>query len=125
MSKISVINADTAFLRLMLEFLTDAGYEVMLHEQDGAIHGQLREESADLIVLDVSIEQPDSGWTLLELLRLDPATATIPIIVCSADVLQLRSKEQLLKELHCAILEKPFDLETLLSTISTMLGDAE
>ncbi len=122
MPRIAVINDDTAFLKLMLDLLNDVGYEVILHKAGSAAHTQLIEEMPDLIILDVRLEQPDSGWTVLELIRLDPATTHIPVIVCSADSVQLKSKAEQLRDLRCRPLDKPFDLDTLITMLSEMVG---
>jgi CheY-like chemotaxis protein len=71
--------------------------------------------------LDIRLGTPETGWTILELVRLDPATAQIPVIVCSADTIFLRAKEEALHALHCDILEKPCDLDALLRTIALVL----
>ncbi|MGA7669905.1 MAG: response regulator [Nitrolancea sp.] len=125
MPKIAVINDDTAFLQLMLDLLSDVGYDVLLHKEGAAAHTQLREEEPDLIILDVRLEQPDAGWMVLEMIRLDPATTKIPVIVCSADTIQLESKRELLNDLRCQTLEKPFDLDTLIAMVTKTVGPPE
>ena len=122
MPSIAVINDDTAFLQLMLDLLSDVGYEVVLHKEGAAAHTQVREESPDLIILDVRLEQPDAGWMVLEMIRLDPATTNIPVIVCSADTMQLESKQELLEQQNCRTLEKPFDLDALVAMVTEMIG---
>jgi CheY-like chemotaxis protein len=79
---------------------------------------RLRDRLDDLL----DFEQPGTGWRLLDKLRLHPATARIPIIICSTDPWLLREKEGLLRTLHCDTLEKPFDLEMLLAKISAAVG---
>ncbi len=122
MARIAVINDDTAFLQLMLDLLTDEGYDVSLHIEGAGAHHQVREESPDLIILDIRLEQPDSGWMVLEMVRLDPRTVHIPVIVCSADSVQLQTKREMLREQRCEILEKPFDLDALLQLIARLIG---
>jgi DNA-binding response OmpR family regulator len=73
------------------------------------------------VILDIWMETPEAGWQLLELLRLDPATATLPVLVCSADVVFLRAKEaQLLAEGY-GVLVKPFGLDALLARVAALL----
>jgi len=72
--------------------------------------------------LDISLDQLGQGWQLLDMLRLDPATAQIPIIICSPDPWLLREQDGLLRTLHCDSLEKPFDLEMLLAKIRAAVG---
>ncbi|HEX5506824.1 MAG TPA: response regulator, partial [Thermomicrobiales bacterium] len=78
----------------------------------------------DLVLLDIRMGHPEAGWQTLELLRLDPETTRIPVIVCSADTPFLRAKEGALRALRCDILEKPFDLDTLLAKVAAVLGAA-
>ncbi len=119
---IAVINDDTAFLQLMLDLLTDVGYDVTLHREGAGAHQQVRHEHPDLVILDIRMERPDSGWLVLEMLRLDPSTSEIPVIVCSADSHQLRDKHEMLRAQNCEPLEKPFDLDALLALVRRLVG---
>lgn len=77
----------------------------------------------DLILLDVHL--PDiNGFEVLERLRLDPSTATIPIVVLSADATPGQVRR------FCdaganEYLTKPLDLKLLLSLIDNLLGGNE
>lgn len=122
MPRITVINDDTAFLQLMYELLTEEGYETSIYRETTAIHATLRQELPDLVIIDIRMEQPSTGWQVLELLRLDPVTSNIPVIVCSADVNDLRAKEPLLKRAGYASLEKPFDLDDLSTLVRDKIG---
>jgi DNA-binding response OmpR family regulator len=125
MTRIAVINDDTAFLELMQDLLTDVGYDVALYKEGVAAHQQVLQNPPHLIILDVRIERPDSGWQVLEMLRLHPESSTIPVIVCSADVIQLRSKIDMLRAQGYDTLEKPFDLDTLLDMVNEKIGPAD
>lgn len=122
MARIDVVNDDTAFLQLMHELLTDAGYDVSLYKEGVVAHQQILRNPPELVILDIRMEKPDTGWQVLEMLRLHPATANIPVIVCSADVHQLRSKREMLQQQGYDSLEKPFDLDTLLSIVNQKIG---
>lgn len=76
----------------------------------------------DLILLDVHL--PDiNGFDVLERLRLDAATANIPIVVLSADATpgQVRRFRDAGANEY---LTKPLDLKLLLALIDNYLGDA-
>ncbi|HEX5504217.1 MAG TPA: response regulator [Thermomicrobiales bacterium] len=118
---IAVINDDTEFLRLMRLLLTQHGYQVTLHPTADAAYRALRAAPPDLMILDIRMETPEAGWQLLELLRLDPATAALPVLVCSADVVFLQAKEAHLRAEGYAVLEKPFGLTALLERIAALL----
>jgi twitching motility two-component system response regulator PilH len=82
---IAVVNDDTAFLNLMYELLTDEGYSCFLHIVGSTAYEKIRDEMPDLVILDVRMDEPESGWHVFDLLKLDPETHDIPVIVCSAD----------------------------------------
>src|SRR3982751_5493256 len=56
-----------------------------------------------------------------ELLTLDPETRSIPVIVCSAAIQNLRAHEPLLQKFGVDVLPKPFDLEVLLAKVQSAL----
>ncbi len=119
---IAVVNNDTVFLQMMHELLEDAGYRSYVHKDANNAYQRVKNDRPDLVVLDVRLSAPELGWNILELLKLDPETRCLPIIVCSADVLELRAKAPRLRELNCATLEKPFDLDELLRLIAVAVG---
>lgn len=119
---IAVVNDDPAFLELMQELLTDESYTTeLLHEGNGA-YDAIRQRKPDLVILDLRLEHPEAGWKTLELLRLDPETTNIPVIICSADTRALREKEDWLRERDVKILEKPFNLDDLLTMVKDVIG---
>lgn len=123
---VAVIDDDTAFVDLVEELLKDEGYRVLVGRSGGKeAHELVRETQPDIVVLDVRLGTPDSGWLVVELLRLDPTTATIPIIICSADGQFLRQKQEQLRMRNCDYLEKPFLLDELLEKIQQNLPQRE
>jgi CheY-like chemotaxis protein len=115
--RIAVVNDDTAFLGLMCELLGDEGYEAYTIREAGNAYEQIKKTEPDAIVLDIRIEHPEGGWTVLELLKLDPALTHIPVIVCSADSRALEAGEERLEQHGCRVLPKPFNLDELLSLL--------
>lgn len=121
---IAVVNDDTAFLNLMHELLTDEGYETIIWIESEKAYDMIRRVKPDLVILDIRMGHPEAGWALLDLIRLDPDTAGIPVIISSADSRFLREKAELLREKGCEILEKPFNLEDLLTKVRAVVGPA-
>ena len=123
-ARIAVINDDTAFLDLMRELLEqEEHYEVVIcKEWDGA-YEFVREQMPDLIIQDIRIGGEEHGWTILNLLTLDPRTRPIPMIVCSAAIQSLHAHQEWLSQYGIRALPKPFDLDTLLSTIEEIIAD--
>jgi two-component system phosphate regulon response regulator PhoB len=112
---------DEANLRLLVHTtLTNSQYRV-LEAVDGAQALVLaRTEHPDLLVLDWMM--PDlSGIEVARVLRQDPATAHIPIIMLTAKG-QERDKEQGRVLGAYAYLVKPFDPLELLAQVQAVLG---
>jgi DNA-binding response OmpR family regulator len=119
---IVVANDDPNYLEMVKDLLTTEGYQSVHCIVGVTTLDAIRQLEPSLILLDINSEQPGTGWRLLDILRLHPTTALIPIIICSTDPWLIREKEGLLRTLHCDSLEKPFDLEMLLAKISTAVG---
>jgi len=123
--RIVAINDDTTFLNLLRELLTEEGYDTHLCKEGTDSYPQVRELNPDAIILDIRLENPDEGWQVLEILKLDPVLTTKPIIVCSADIPALQERSTFLKSKGCEILPKPFDLDDLLKLIEQLIGKPE
>ncbi len=121
-SKIMVVNNDTTFLRLMHDLLDEEGYDAKLILASDKAYDAIRKEKPDLVILDIVMDKPESGWMVLDLLRLDPVTVNIPVIVSSTDGNFLKSKEVTLRAKHCDTLEKPFLLDELWRKVKAALG---
>ena len=120
--RIAVINDDTVFLELMRDLLEgEECYEVRVCKEWDDAYDFIKEERPDLIILDIRIGGEEHGWTILNLLTLDPTTRHIPMIVCSAAVYSLHEHQEILDRYGIRALPKPFDLDTLLGAIQDML----
>ena len=122
---IAVVNNDTDFLGLMNDLLTMEGYQTVICREGDRAYASIKELQPDLVILDVRLDHAEQGWTILELLRLDPTTTRIPVIVCSADAQFLREKATGLRDMRCDTLEKPFDLDMLLEKVVRALRDGQ
>jgi CheY-like chemotaxis protein len=108
---------DSPFLRRANErSLTKVGYRVITAE-DGEVGLLLaREKRPDVIVLDMMLPKLD-GPQLLSMLKSDPRTADIPVIVLSA--LSQKNEQKLIASGAAAYLEKStLDFEHALNPLS-------
>jgi PAS domain S-box-containing protein len=81
-ARILVVDDEPDHARLFRHFLERGGYQVLVaHDATTALQAAQR-EGPDLITLDVNLPDTD-GFTLLEWLKADPATAPIPVIMLS------------------------------------------
>lgn len=70
----------------------------------------------DLVLLDVLMPNED-GWSVLQRLKTDPDTASVPVVICS-----VLSQPRLGLALGAtAVLQKPINQEDLLSTVERLL----
>jgi DNA-binding response OmpR family regulator len=122
--RIAVVNDDTAFLHLMHDLLAEEGYDPIICKEGDGAYQLIRERKPRLIILDIRMEHPDTGWVVLECVRLDPETAAIPVIICSADTQRIREKTAYRRERNCDVLEKPFLLTELLAKVASYIGPA-
>jgi DNA-binding response OmpR family regulator len=121
-ARIAIINDDTTFLDLMRDLLeTEENFEVLICREWDHAYEFVKREQPDLVIQDIRIGGEEHGWTILNLLTLDPETRAIPIIVCSAAIQSLHEHQEMLSKFGIRALPKPFDLDTLLSTIEGMI----
>ena len=121
-ARIAVINDDTDFLELMRDLLeAEGGYEALICREWEHAYAFVKEHSPTLLILDIRIGGEERGWTILNLLTLDPSTRHIPVIVCSAAIQSLHEHQQLLSKYGICALPKPFDIDALLEAVERML----
>ena len=58
------------------------------------------------------------------MLKMDPATAVIPVVLCTGAVTEVKALESHLAEMGIAVVLKPFDLDHLLGTLRRSLDGA-
>jgi DNA-binding response OmpR family regulator len=109
-------------LTLMEDVLTDAGYSVVMGESADDVEGILVRERPALLILDVRLPGSITGLPLLRAIRDNPATATLPILVATADTTFLRENVGTLKALGCETLQKPFGIDSLLNCVASLLS---
>ena len=117
---VAVIEDDPANRAVIVDILEDAGYRVLAWDGREDVLGFIRQAGADLVIQDIRLGTPLSIWALLEQVSAQPMGAP-RVVLCSADRAFLHTNRPALAERSCAIVEKPFDVETLLATVATCL----
>jgi len=126
--RIVVINDSADFLDTVTEVLGEAGHRVSGHGGDQLTADDIAAMAPDLVILDLVLRHRElaAGWDLLVLIRSHPDLATVPLIVCSGDVAQLRKRETELATIaNTHVLPKPFTLDRLEAVVDEALGDAK
>ncbi len=96
--------------------------DIVLHSAMRGLAGVelAREVAPDLVLLDLHL--PDvSGEEVLAELRRDERTASVPVIIMSADATSPSRRRLLAQGVH-AYIAKPFDVTTLLENVEGALG---
>ena len=117
---ILIINTDPSVLLAVHDVVKEAGYLVSLLSYHNHDLDEIKRLSPDLIVLDYKWPGDDNGWSLLQLLRLDPETVSIPIVLCTGAAREVDGLEDHLTALGIRAALKPFLAQTLMAAI----GDA-
>ena len=122
--RIALIDDDAAFLALMRDLLAGfEGYAVLVCREADRAAAFIQQERPDLILLDVRIGGGPKGWAILERLARDPATRSIPVIICSVAAHELEDRAPLLRRRGVDVLPKPFDLDHLMEKVRAGLAD--
>ncbi|MCU0491092.1 MAG: response regulator [Chloroflexaceae bacterium] len=123
--RITVVNDYPDFLDLIVEMLTDEGYEVTAFPKHQGAFEQIKESQPDIVICDLVFGNEIHGMALLDMLYLEPKTRAIPVILCTAATDKLREITPSLAAKGIRWLEKPFSIESLLDLLELIETDAK
>lgn len=86
--KILVVDDEPDAVELLEFNLRNSGFEVISAEDGNSAIKKAREQKADLVLLDVMLPEVD-GLEVCKILRRDPATAKVPIIMLTAKAAEI------------------------------------
>jgi CheY-like chemotaxis protein len=118
--KILVVD-DEESIRTVLEFtLAQAGYEADTAANGDECLEKVYAFEPDLILLDIMMPQVD-GWEVMRLLRANPETEKIPIVLLTAKG-EIRDKLAALQQGATDYVTKPFAKADLLQRLGEILA---
>ena len=120
--RIIAINNDPAVLALFRDLLEEAGYQVSTQTYVDRDVSQIKALKPDLIILDYMWANEDASWSLLQMLRMDPATVAVPIVLCTGAVHEVKALEEHLVTMGVTVVLKPFNIDQLVDAIRERLG---
>ncbi len=120
---ILVIDDDPSILELMRLILEGEGnYRVTTTEIVFETVIEIEHLQPDLILLDFLMQGRQTGWTLLQKLKLHRPTKDIPVVICTAALPDVKEQESIFTQKGIPILYKPFDVDELLHVVSQTLS---
>lgn len=120
--RIVVVEDDAALHATLNAVLTAAGYTVFPWTQGAGADTFIRAVQPDLVILDLWLEHPHAGSMVLGLLMVDPTTQHIPVIICSAYRQLPGDQEAQLRTHGYLILDKPYQIKTLVVQVRALLA---
>jgi len=122
--RITVINDNPEFLAMMQDLLDADGYDVSVIDGDNISSVEpIREQQPELLIVDLLLRGTElSGWDIALAVRADEELRALPMVVCSADVHQVRERaEELTAMPGVEVILKPFKLAEMEALLQRML----
>jgi CheY-like chemotaxis protein len=92
-SKVMLVEDDPQFVYLIQRYARSSGCQLIHVDSISQAVSQAHSELPDLVLLDLALNGTD-GWQVLQALKSDPVTSTIPVVVCSASEVAARGWEE-------------------------------
>lgn len=119
--RILIADDDASIADLLTQALAEEGYETFKESQSLRFYDAVQAHLPDLILLDLMMPYLE-GKDELRLLRMNPATQHIPVIVVTAKT-DARDEEAEYRQLGVvAIVMKPFDLNQLVQLVKRVIS---
>lgn len=118
---ILIVDDDPGIRRLLVTYLRRQGFRLLEARNGREALEEMHAGNADLVLLDMMMPEV-SGMDVLRERAADPSLQRIPLIVVSANS-EYEVTADVLDKHVWAVLAKPFDLEVLLSVVTTCLNE--
>jgi CheY-like chemotaxis protein len=121
MSKVLIVDDDAVIVQMMTEILQDEGFTVVAAMEPLRVYDAAKRDKPDVVLLDIMMPYLD-GWDELQLLKIDPDTADIPIVFVTAkhgefDALPEERRQQFFDYLY-----KPFEIDDPIGKIRAAIA---
>ena len=120
--KILIVDDDHDTHQFVADLLHMYGYEATCVHSSATAREIIPREPPDFLILDLHIDERYAGWLLLQELRSDSATSTIPVVLMTSDSEFVQRHRSEVHALGGEVLEKPFDPDKLLKRVQATLG---
>lgn len=116
-----VINNSDDILALFQKILASDDCEVFTQLFLNSDLREVRKIKPDLIILDYYVDREGIGWEFLQLLRMEDATADVPVLICTTAVKLVQEIAAYLATKQVTVLRKPFGSRDLISAVQSAL----
>lgn len=117
--KIFVVDDLEDFRQLLEDVLSEQGYEVLSFERAADALAALQIQPPDLLITDIRLGD-ENGLRLVRAIRAKAETHRLPVIICTAAILDLEEFEPI-ADPCIQVLPKPFEIADLVRDVSDML----
>jgi CheY-like chemotaxis protein len=122
---ILVCDDDAVLREIFCEILVDEGYDVTVEPVLCESMDDVIRLAPNLIVLDLIFGGQPAGLDFLRRLKANPATRSIPVLVCTAAGGLTEEIQRQLTEWECASVTKPFNIDDLVTAVRECLKETE
>ena len=125
-ARILVVNDTQEILELFRMLLEgEEGYDVVLSGFPIQQVKEIEHIKPDLIILDLVLGDEKSGMQMLQMLKMQRSTASIPVLVCTAALQIVREQEGYLVSQGVHVVYKPFEIDDLMANVKQLLESHE
>lgn len=117
--RILIVDDDPSVRSALAELLTGEGYDVLTAPDGRTAYFRFRADPPDLVLLDLTLPQTD-GWRVFD--EMEHFRPFVPCIVITARPGQGELADEVGID---ALLEKPLEVEELLTTIQHLFSESE
>jgi two-component system response regulator PilR (NtrC family)/two-component system response regulator AtoC len=129
MARVSVIDDSADFLEMMGDLLSSLGHTMTGFEAVETSIEEVVDSKPELLVVDLRLgdtPQVISGWEILVLARSHRELRHVPVILCTADVWELKKRSTDLENIAGVhVRTKPFQMDEIIGLIGQLVGTAE
>lgn len=115
---VAVVDDDPTLATLLVDVLELGGFDTIVIGESADAPSRIGQVRPRVVLLDVRIEHRQLGWQIVEQLAADPCTASIPVVICTADEGFLREHASDLAVRGVPCLPKPFEIDDLIAAVS-------
>ena len=119
--RIAIVDDHPHVRQLIRRILQAQGEYTLFEAEDGKAALELiQSEKPDLVILDLMMPEID-GFTVLDSLKNDPETASIPVIVVTAKELTTQEKTRLAGQIESLMQKGDFMSDELLEEVRSLI----